>query len=276
LRLINIYAPSGAEKRHDRETFFNSEVPKLLLGTPSKTILGCDFNCVLNKADCTGNFNYSRALHIMVRGLDLTDMWEQPVERKIYTHYTGRGASRLDRFYASRTMYTDKSGIETALAAFTDHLAVIMRIKVMEPTIQRGRGYWKMNSTFVHNIQLQSELQQQWIRWKLKRKFYLDSVQWWERVVKKQIRLRHGTEARREARHMENFYHACIYDLLQSPEQQSNCAAKINHLKAKLILLFNKTKEKGMIEASAQERYPDEQMSLYHIIKQRKRRTLGR
>jgi len=45
---------------------------------------------------------------------------------------------------------------------------------------------------------------------------------WWERVVKKQIRLlfiREGTEAQRDARDVENVYHVCLYDLLQMPEQ---------------------------------------------------------
>jgi hypothetical protein len=92
---------------------------------------------------------------------------------------------------------------------------------------------------------------------------------WWERVVKKQICLlfiREGTEARRDAREMENFYHACLYDLLQIPEQHENRTAKINQLKAKLVNLFT-TRARGMIEVPLTDLYQDEQMSLFHLIK---------
>jgi exonuclease III len=40
VRLINIYAPSGAEKRQEREEFFNIELPYLLSDTPTTMIIG--------------------------------------------------------------------------------------------------------------------------------------------------------------------------------------------------------------------------------------------
>ena len=70
-------------------------------------------------------------------------------------------------------------------------------------------------------------------------------------VVKKQIRLlfiREGTKARRDTREIENFHRACLYDLLQMSEQHEKRTAKINHLKAKLVNLFNTTRARGMIE----------------------------
>jgi len=44
---------------------------------------------------------------------------------------------------------------------------------------------------------------------------YFPNIVWWEGVVKKQIRIffmREGTEVRRDAREMENFYYACLYN----------------------------------------------------------------
>jgi len=38
--IVNIYAPSGAEKKQEREVFFNIEIPHLLATIPSKMILG--------------------------------------------------------------------------------------------------------------------------------------------------------------------------------------------------------------------------------------------
>jgi len=102
--LVNIYAPSGAEKKQGREAFFNIDLPHLLKEIPTTIILGGDFNCVLAKTDCTGHFNYSRALNALIRGFDFVDMWEAAPERAIYTHYTRQGASRLDRIYVTRTL----------------------------------------------------------------------------------------------------------------------------------------------------------------------------
>jgi hypothetical protein len=221
-------------------------------------LIGGDFNCVLTKTDCTGNFNYSRALHALIRGLDLIDMWETAPERRFFTQYTRQGATRLDRIYATSNLRDRKCGIETVLTAFTDHLVVILRITLNVNTIRRGIGYWKMNIAFPQNVSLQEKLRQQWIRWKQQRKYFPNIVLWWERVVKKQILLlfiREGTEAPRDAREMENFYHACLYDLLQMPEQHEKQTAKRNHLKAKLVKLFNTTRAQGMIEVPPPDLY---------------------
>jgi exonuclease III len=144
--IVNIYAPSGAEKKQEREIFFNIDLPHLLLTIPTKMILGGDFNCVLAKSDCTGQYNYSRALNALVTGYALTDMWEENPERGIYTHYSRQGASRLDRIYVTRNIRDRKKGIETVVAAFTDHLAVALSIALDVDIIRRGRSYWKMNA----------------------------------------------------------------------------------------------------------------------------------
>ena len=62
IRIINIYAPSGAEKRREREAFYNTEVPTIFRSTPAEILLAGDFNCVLYHGDSTGQGNYSRTL----------------------------------------------------------------------------------------------------------------------------------------------------------------------------------------------------------------------
>jgi exonuclease III len=49
--IVSIYAPSDAEKKQEREAFFNIELPHLLATFLTKMILGGDFNCVLSKPD---------------------------------------------------------------------------------------------------------------------------------------------------------------------------------------------------------------------------------
>ena len=102
--LVNIYAPSGAERRREREQFFSRDLPYLLQGIPTSLLVGGDFNSVLTNADATGHQNYSRTLQELIRGFDLVDMWETSHGRATYTHYTNRGASWIDKIYASRNL----------------------------------------------------------------------------------------------------------------------------------------------------------------------------
>ena len=143
--IVNIYAPSGTANRQEREEFYNVELVYLMRSLPPSMIVGRDFNCVLSQADCTGNRNYSKALDKLVQGLELTDVWQTTTNRAIYTHYTPHGVARLDRLYVSQSLRSRKMGVETVMAAFTDHLAVCLRIALDAPLLRRGRGRWKMN-----------------------------------------------------------------------------------------------------------------------------------
>ena len=55
--MVNIYAPSGAARRQERKHSYNSELAYLVRDSPSTILVGGDFNCVLDKADATGDFN---------------------------------------------------------------------------------------------------------------------------------------------------------------------------------------------------------------------------
>ena len=51
-KLLNIYAPSGSDRRHDRAVFFGQDVFQALqIDTQSQWVLGGDFNCVLETCD---------------------------------------------------------------------------------------------------------------------------------------------------------------------------------------------------------------------------------
>jgi exonuclease III len=55
--IMNIYAPSGAERRRDREDFFSNELPYLLRGIPPSLLVGGDLNSVFTNLDATGHPN---------------------------------------------------------------------------------------------------------------------------------------------------------------------------------------------------------------------------
>jgi len=65
--IVNIYSHSGAEKRQEREAFYNTEVVHLIPSSSMAMILAGDFNCVLTNDDFTRRRNYSRGLARLIQ-----------------------------------------------------------------------------------------------------------------------------------------------------------------------------------------------------------------
>jgi len=194
--IVNIYAPSGAERRRDRGNFFSNELPYLLRGIPPLLLVGGNLDSVLTNRDAIGHSNYSQALQEFIRGFDLVDMSETSQERGTNTHYTSRGASSIDRICASRNLSIQERGAETRVAAFTDHLAVVIRIALEATTMRRGRSYWKMNTALLCEKSFKEQLRQRWAEWSKQTKNYPTMVMWCERVAKvhiKELFIREGT-----------------------------------------------------------------------------------
>ena len=237
--LINIYAPSGAEKKSDRENFFNKDILPLLPTTRTDILMAGDFNCTMTQEDTTGRTNPSKALEILIKGLDLIDTGNVKTTRQRFTHYTPQGAARLDRIYVSPKLRGQQQGLETTPAAFTDHLAVILRIATEDQIMLNGKGYWRMNISLLHDKVVRQKLAKQWKEWGSHQRFYPNKVTWWVRYVKPMLKKcfqREGAERRRE-RTLENFYYAAIYDTLEAPMEPVRKAIILKRLKAQITNL---------------------------------------
>ena len=184
IRLINVYVPSGTARRTDREQFYTTELPYLFHDGPTDLLIGGDFNCVLHPGDTTGQFQPSRALTEMIRGLELHDAWNQNPTHPTYTYYSAHGATRLDRFYITSEIQQKKMGIEIIPAAFTDQYAVAMPITVQDTDWQRARGRWKMDPTLINDEHLKKRISFGWLKWQNHKRYYPGITMWWERCVK--------------------------------------------------------------------------------------------
>jgi hypothetical protein len=106
--------------------------------------------------------------------------------------------------------------------------------------------------------------------WKKNAHYYPTRVMWWCRFVKRRIRLlfsRAGVERRRERENMENFYYNVLYDILQDEREDGEKAIALKNLKAKMIY-------KSMwVDNGTQDRSGEEEPSLHHLIKERKRQV---
>jgi endonuclease/exonuclease/phosphatase family metal-dependent hydrolase len=141
IRKVNIYAPLESEKKRERDPFYNGEVATLLPIANMGMILAGDFNCVISNADSTGQGNHSKALERLIRGLDLKDAWDVTSANTIFTHYTTKDASRIDSIYVTENLKRTQQGAEAVAAAFTNHMAIVLRLSIDIPCVTRGKGY---------------------------------------------------------------------------------------------------------------------------------------
>jgi len=155
--IINVYAPSGTAKHAERKRYYNMELPNLLSEYTNPILMGGDFNCILQPVDTTGTFTTSNALAEIVRGLRLTDMWDQDPRHPTFTHYFPTGASRIDLFYLSTTDKDKKTGIEIIPIAYTHHHAVVLRLSIPAPETRLRRGRWKINPEIVRESPLKKK-----------------------------------------------------------------------------------------------------------------------
>jgi len=212
--LINVYAPSGAEKRHERENFFTNELAYLLPTGPKEILLAGDFKCVITPADCTGSPNLSKALSATLAGLPLHDAWEQASK---LLQYTNSGATRIDRIYLTDQLKTRKQGAETIIAPFSDHLAVAVPLTYSHQTNLRKRRLWEMNISLLDDNIFCDSLMLLWCNWKRNMKYYPNAVLWWNRKVKQRIRQtlqREEASRNRDKKDMEGHGRFLLYSNL--------------------------------------------------------------
>jgi hypothetical protein len=128
-------------------------------------IMAGDYNCVTFPSETTGAPIMSRALTSLLRGLGLTDTREGDPRKPTYTHYTSGGASQIDRIYITEYLRASKQGAAIIPAAFTDHLAVTVRMSLDHLTIPQRECMWRVNTSLLGDDAFTDRLQEQWMKW---------------------------------------------------------------------------------------------------------------
>lgn len=158
-KCLSIYAPNEPAERKE---FFASL--RQYLDTPSSTILGGDFNCVLSAEDCSQSLrpDSSRVeLRKLLRDFDLrdcTDIALAPVPG--YTHWQGVCHARLDRIYVSGECEHFNPSYETFAVAFSDHGYVSVRLGARKNKSRKSQDWsnWKLNESLLEDEELSSRL----------------------------------------------------------------------------------------------------------------------
>ena len=152
--ILNFYAQSGTSNRAEREAFFNIELMEVLPHVPTGLIMAGDFNWFLSNNDCTEHRS-SRASERLIQGLRLLDVRDLSVKMQDYPQSTPTWAARLGRVYMTEEKQRNKQVVESISAAFTYHLAVILRVKLSNLFTYKGRGRWRWNISYLTDLSFQ-------------------------------------------------------------------------------------------------------------------------
>jgi hypothetical protein len=81
-------------------------------------------------------------------------------------------------------------------------------------------------------------ISKEWDTWKQRIKYYSTPVLWWNRMVKRRIKMifvTEGAERQRDRRTMESFYYAAIRSILYDEVTSTTNITKLNEPKAKMV-----------------------------------------
>ena len=166
--LLNVYVPSGTNKKKEREEFFNQKILFYLRHNIDNIIFGGDFNCITSPSDCsTGKDNMcSKALKNLISDLGLKDIMSTSYDVPQYTFVKEGYSSRLDKIYV-KELYSKCLSCNTVPVSFSDHSMVISKINMNN--VKVGKGYWKLNVRILDSQEVEERFVELWDLLKLKK-----------------------------------------------------------------------------------------------------------
>ena len=214
LTLGNFYAQSGtdARSRSSREGFLAEVVPQLLTNRKLMGCVGGDWNCIVEKSDATVNpeTKTSNTLKRVIKAFDMSDSFRtlHPKVKSFSRYYSdtrGQGASRIDRQYHFGNITILEA--KYIPLAFSDHHGLIVKISLPDSLSRifcpRGRQSFRLQDNVIQNLKFKQDLSDAMIHWKNIKDFGMDTLVWWEQVVKpgvKRLGMVRGRELMKESR----------------------------------------------------------------------------
>ena len=150
INLVNIYAPNVIS---DRKLFFENLHDYFL--SQGDLIIGGDFNCVDSASDkFQSNEIHStdkNSLCSLKSHFSLVDVWRKCNPREIsftWSNSNNTQASRLDRFFISKSLFSRVRECKIFPCAFSDHDFVDLFLNIVGLSNRRS-NIWKFNSSLL-------------------------------------------------------------------------------------------------------------------------------
>ncbi|KAG2464748.1 YTX2 protein, partial [Polypterus senegalus] len=178
--IINVYAPTDKQERCDVLEKLNI----LLLRQKRKVVVG-DFNCVIDEVGGRRPDKSAKLLKTIIKEHQLKDTYREVNKiDKGYTWTGGRGEkkSRIDMILTSTEATVISFRIQPVF--FSDHQLITAEIKEGR-TIQRGKGYWKLNITLLEDKEIKAKYERKYKEWTSLKDACPNQIEWWDIVKEK-------------------------------------------------------------------------------------------
>ena len=276
--LMNIYGPSGSDRKREREVFYGHDVFNALqLGSKHLLIVGGDFNCLVSKLDVEGGIGYSQkkcsALHDLIRVANLCDAFRTLYpDREEYTFFRqGLASSRLDRMYLSSGM---RGGICGAshVASLSDHCGVKVVVNLdftyNSKKERNMKSYWKLNSAILNDENFLPSFKPFWSNLEKLSPSYPDIAEWWDCCAKPCIKdfcVAFSVQRKHRRKQTLQFLLSSLKIALFDKDWEN-----VARLKENIALMIKEDSMGFIIRSRYKQNAEEEQASIFHASKELK------
>ena len=197
--LGNIYGHSGTDaiSRASREKFYAEVVPQLLTSRKLMGCIGGDWNSIVEQSDATVHpeSKMSNCLKRVLKTFELKDSFRSLYPKtEAFSRYCGdsrgHGASRIDRQYHYGNISVHEA--RYLPLAFSDHHSLVVTICLPDPLSKlicpKSQQPFRLRDEVINDNLFQQSLSEAMVSWKNVRAFGMDTLPWWELVVKPGVR----------------------------------------------------------------------------------------
>ena len=272
----NVYLEAGtdASSRSARESYCGEVLPSLLVNRCSSGCIGGDWNNIIDKRDATNNASSKMSPNLarLVKTFHWNDSHRTVSPNSTaFSHYYKDGATRIDREYSWGNITTIKS--EYVPLAFSDHLGLLTEVNVPFSVKRQNYKYgpktFKIRNNIASDLLFKQSVADEMIKWKEVKNFGLDTLTWWELIVKpglKRVAMERDKEIKSERRGALNLLYirqAYLVKKLHSDRSLTNYT-ELNHTQALICRWFEEESSKIQIQTRRDEFAPSEVTRIYH------------
>lgn len=285
-KLVNIYSPNS---QHNQTQFFNrlKQIMAEYIDDHDNILIGGDFNFIVDiNLDRKGGSEIrktqtreriSNCLDEIMSTFNLQDIWrvKNPDTKRFTWHRRENQIhSRLDYWLISKALQDHVEKVDILPAIRTDHSAITVDFKSFKDE-EKGRGYWRLNTTFLEEATFIQGILEQKETWLMEVATTNDARERWEYLKYKirQYATQYGKQRAKDRRERENNLEKRLKTLEEEcdkldlgTEEYTRNTEEIGTVKAELQELDD-YKIKGLILRSRCQWYEEGEKSTKYFLK---------
>ena len=275
VQLINVYAPSGTNKKSIREELFQNDLLFYLRNNMHNVIIGGDWNCITSGRDCSNPDNdlFSPALTHLKNTLKLKDVWFLTNHDIEFTYFRHNYGSRLDRLYV-RDLQNHVTDTQNIPISCSDHCMIKTSFR-FDNVCTRGKGYWKLNCNILKQDIVKDNFRETWNYLKKQKSKFICILEWWS-YVKEQLKsffIKASKLYNQEKYGLLDFLRSQLKDVIVKSTVNTNKYEEIDMLKSRINVIQDNICEGIRIRAKVDEKLNGEKVSSYLIGREKNSRS---